>query len=86
LTRCLAPDTCTGVSEILDTRGMKCPLPALKAQKRLQALPAGARLTVLASDPMARIDIPHLCRSEGHTLIEAREDAGELQFDIEKAG
>lgn len=70
--------------EILDTTGLKCPLPALKAQKRLDALPPGARLTVLASDPVAKIDIPHLCQREGHRLLELVEGDG-LRFEIERA-
>ena len=74
------------MNEILDTRGLKCPLPALKAQKRLQTLPGRARLTVLASDPLARIDIPHLCQTEGHALLATHQDAGGLRFDIEKGG
>jgi tRNA 2-thiouridine synthesizing protein A len=44
-------------TEIVDARGLRCPLPVLKAEKRLAALPAGAELMVLATDPMAKIDI-----------------------------
>lgn len=74
--------------ETLDARGLKCPLPALKTQQRLDRLAAGERLTVLANDPMARIDIPHLCQAEGHTLVGQVEDTatGEWRFEIEKTG
>lgn len=50
----------------IDARGLKCPLPVLKMEKRLAALPSGASLIVLATDPMARIDIPLHCRQHGH--------------------
>ena len=70
----------------LDARGLLCPLPVLKARKRLQALHAGERLTVWADDPAARIDIPHYCHEAGHELAEQRED-GDIQiYVIAKCG
>ncbi|GLQ34083.1 hypothetical protein GCM10007939_03660 [Amylibacter marinus] len=54
----------------LDATGLLCPLPVLKARKRLQALPVGACLRVLADDPAAVIDIPHFCTEQGHDLVE----------------
>ncbi len=71
------------MSEVLDTRGLRCPLPALKAEKRLDGLARGARLIVLASDPMAKVDIPFMCQRRGFRLIEESEAAGELRFEIE---
>ncbi len=69
----------------VDVRGLKCPLPVLKTEKALASLPPGGTLTVLATDPVAKIDIPLLCRKGGHqctlgTVGEA------LQFSIVKAG
>ena len=52
--------------ETLDARGLKCPLPVLKMEKRLAQLPAGTSLIVLATDPMAKVDIPLHCRQNGH--------------------
>jgi tRNA 2-thiouridine synthesizing protein A len=70
--------------EVLDARGLKCPLPVLKMEKRLAQLPAGAALTVLATDPMARIDIPLYCTQHGHACVVGN-DAGALSFAIVKA-
>lgn len=71
--------------ETLDTRGLKCPLPVLRMEKRLAALAPGARLLVLATDPMARIDIVLYCRQNGHACVLT--EAGEvLRFEILKAG
>lgn len=58
-------------SEIVevDARGLLCPLPVLRARKRLLALPPGAVLRLLATDPMAEIDIPHFCTEAGHELV-----------------
>ena len=67
--------------EIIDCRGLKCPLPVLKTEKRLGSLPPGAVLQVLATDPMARIDIPLYCRQHGHAcLVEAEGDG--FRFSI----
>jgi tRNA 2-thiouridine synthesizing protein A len=70
--------------EVLDARGLKCPLPVLKMEKRLAQLPPGAALTVLATDPMARIDIPLYCTQHGHACVVGN-DAGALSFAIVKA-
>lgn len=74
-----------GEDEVLDARGLKCPLPVLKMEKRLDELPAGARLTVLATDPVAKIDIPLYCLQHGHQYA-ACDEAGLLRFEIVKKG
>lgn len=69
---------------ILDCRGLKCPLPVLKMEKRLSQLPAG-RLVVLATDPMAKVDIPLYCKQHGYECaVSAEGDV--LRFEIVKAG
>lgn len=77
----------TGAPEPLDARGLRCPLPVLKLRKRLQALPGGARLEMIADDPAARIDVPHFCNEQGHRLV-TEEDApdGAIRFVVEKKG
>lgn len=50
----------------LDARGLKCPLPVLRARKILLSMRAGEVLCVLADDPMAAIDLPHFCHENGH--------------------
>lgn len=67
----------------IDARGLKCPLPVLKMEKRLAALPPGATLIILATDPMAKIDIPLYCRQNGHSCaIVTTDDAS--QFTVVK--
>ena len=56
------------MDETLDLRGLKCPLPAMLAKKALARMQAGAVLTVLADDPLAAVDIPHMCHGEGHAV------------------
>ena len=54
--------------ETLDTTGLLCPLPVLKARKRLMALEPGQVLALVADDPAAQIDVPHFCNEQGHSL------------------
>jgi tRNA 2-thiouridine synthesizing protein A len=56
-------------ASFLDARGLLCPLPVLKARKRLLGLAKGAELQVLADDPAAAIDMPHFCAEQGHSLL-----------------
>ena len=55
--------------EEIDLRGLKCPLPALMARKHLRAASPGAEIRVVADDPMAAIDVPHMCRQEGFEVV-----------------
>jgi tRNA 2-thiouridine synthesizing protein A len=73
------------MDETLDLRGLKCPLPALLAKKALARLAPGAVLTVLASDPMAVVDIPHMCHGEGHAVDNVTARDGYTEFSIKKA-
>ena len=60
--------------ETIDLRGLKCPLPALFARRALEKAPPGARLAILTDDPMAPIDVPHMCRQEGYTVLAVEKD------------
>ena len=59
----------------LDCEGLLCPLPVLRARKRLLTLAPGALLAVRATDGMAAIDLPHFCAEAGHAFL-ASEDLG----------
>jgi tRNA 2-thiouridine synthesizing protein A len=71
--------------EVLDLRGLKCPLPALRARKRLAAMAPGCLLVVEATDPMSAIDIPNMARETGDALEAAERDGPVLRFRIRKA-
>ena len=68
----------------LDTKGLNCPLPVLKAKKAINGLTAGDTLQVLATDPGAVKDFQAFCRATGHELVESGEDAGVYTFLIKK--
>ena len=68
--RCRTPYLCAMMEDdILDATGLLCPLPVLKARKRLKAMASGQMLRVLATDPAAVIDMPHFCRESGNLLL-----------------
>ena len=69
---------------ILDLRGLKCPLPVLKARKAMKSLPKGAHIWVETTDPLAVIDIPAFCNENGHALIETVERENHHLFLLEK--
>ncbi len=75
----------TDETETLDALGLLCPLPVLKARKRLKSLPAGGLLRILADDPAAIIDVPHFCTEAGHTLISADSSNGQQIYLIRKS-
>ena len=70
--------------EPLDLTGLKCPLPALMTRRRLAAMPAGATITVIADDPMAAIDVPHMCRTEGYEVLEVIREGDIARFVLRR--
>lgn len=70
----------------LDAAGLLCPLPVLKARKRLKAMSEGAVLRLIATDPAAVIDVPHFCSEAGHGLIAAQTVADQQIYLIRKGG
>lgn len=71
------------VTEI-DARGLRCPLPVLRAQKLLAGLAPGALLRIRTDDPMALIDMPHFCAQAGHDLLSQEEDGAGHLFEIRR--
>jgi tRNA 2-thiouridine synthesizing protein A len=72
----------------LNLRGLKCPLPALKARKALTRLAAGDRLILECTDPLSMIDIPNLIRETGDVLEAGGRDEREASlfvFQIRKS-
>ena len=72
-------------ANILDLRGLKCPLPALMTRRHLAKLAPGIQITVLADDPLSVVDIPHMCGAEGHTVIAVNKQDDHQVFEIRRA-
>jgi tRNA 2-thiouridine synthesizing protein A len=69
---------------LIDARGHRCPVPTLRLRKALEAAPAGARVRLLADDPMARIDVPHFVTEVGADILEREDRDGALSFLVAK--
>ncbi|MCJ7875088.1 sulfurtransferase TusA family protein [Marinovum sp. 2_MG-2023] len=72
------------MTDTLDATHLLCPLPVLKARKRLKSLAKGDVLRLLADDPAAVIDVPHFCQEAGHTLLESHDAEGVQVYLIQK--
>lgn len=70
---------------LVDARGHRCPVPTLKLRRALEAAPAGARVRLLADDPLARIDVPHFAGQIGAEVLEQGEADGALTFLVRRA-
>ncbi|PHQ71122.1 MAG: sulfurtransferase tusA [Sneathiella sp.] len=71
--------------QLLDTSGLSCPLPVLKAKKALKALGEGDVLTVIATDPASYIDFEHYCHISGNALEKYSEQDGVFTYIIRKS-
>src|SRR5437660_12308026 len=69
---------------LLNLRGLRCPLPALKTRKALTRLASGDTLVVECTDPLSAIDIPNLLRETGDILEDNIEEPGVYVFRIRK--
>jgi tRNA 2-thiouridine synthesizing protein A len=73
-------------TQVLDTKGLSCPLPVLKAKKALKELPTGGTLEVLATDPGSMKDFEAFCRTTGNELVESAVDGKTYRFVIRRTG
>lgn len=70
--------------QVLDLRGLKCPMPVLKATKAMKSLASDDQIILETTDPLAVIDIPAFCMEQGHTLLETHELDGYHKFLVQK--
>jgi tRNA 2-thiouridine synthesizing protein A len=70
--------------EVLDLRGLKCPLPALLAKRALMRAAAGTSFDVIADDPLAAIDIPHMCAQEAFEVVASRREGQLVRLTLRR--
>ena len=70
--------------QVLDAKGLNCPLPILKAKKALMDVPIGGTLQVLATDPGAVKDFEAFCRTTGNDLLESKSEGKQFEFLIRR--
>lgn len=70
--------------QLLDAKGLNCPLPILRAKKALKDVPVGGTLHVLATDPGAVKDFEAFCRATGNELLESKNESNVFSFLIKR--
>ncbi len=70
--------------QVLDTKGLSCPMPLLKTKKAIGSLNSGQILEVLGTDPGSKNDLPNWCGRSGHTFLGDKEGNGFFRFFIQK--
>ena len=68
----------------LDTRGLNCPLPILKAKKALAEMASGEMLRVVSTDPGSMRDFQAFARQTGNELVEQGEADGAFWFVLRR--
>ena len=66
----------------IDATGLLCPMPVLKLQKSMRGLVPGTRITLIATDPMSYLDVRHYCETQGHKLLNVREENDQFTYEI----
>jgi len=70
---------------VVDTIGLNCPLPILRAKQALIRVPVGGTLEILATDPNSVDDFEWFCRLSGHLLAEFSSENGVYRFVIKRS-
>jgi len=70
----------------VDARGLACPEPVLRLRAALRAVAPGTHVRMLASDPLAAVDVKAYCLRSGHALVSERAAGGEWEFVVAKKG
>ncbi len=72
------------MNQCLDLKGLKCPLPVLRAKKALRGMAPGTELEVIATDPGSVSDFRAFCEVTGNALLESTETGGIFTYRIRK--
>ena len=72
------------MNEPLDLRGLKCPLPALLAKRALQRAAAGSVIEIVTDDPLAAVDVPHMCHRENFEIVSLKREGDLAQMVLRK--
>ena len=70
--------------EVLDCKGLSCPMPILKLSKAMKKLDVGKVIEMHGTDPGSKTDVPSWCEKMGHELLETSESEGVYMFFIRR--
>jgi len=69
-------------AKIVDCRGLLCPEPVLRARRALDGLAPGVEVEIVATDPLAELDLQVYCQRSGHRFVGAQTRNGETRVRI----
>lgn len=72
------------IAQTVDARGLSCPMPIVRTAQAAKALPSGAAIEVLATDPGSTKDLTAWCKATGNELIEQTVDGAVFRFVIRR--
>lgn len=72
------------ITQTIDARGLSCPMPIVKTAQAVRALPSGAVVELVATDPGSIKDIAAWCRATGNELVEQTSDGAVYRFVIRR--
>ncbi len=72
-------------NNVVDAKGLACPLPIVRTKKAMDAIVTGEVLEVHVTDKGAAVDFPAWASAGGHEILEQTDDAGVLKIFIKKA-
>lgn len=68
--------------QLVDARGLSCPQPVLMLRQALRPLAPTTRVALLATDPMASVDVRAFCLRAGHVLLAEEPAADHTRFIV----
>ncbi|MDH7508363.1 MAG: sulfurtransferase TusA family protein [Methanomassiliicoccales archaeon] len=71
-------------TEILDCRGLMCPMPIVKLAKKIKEVEPGSLIELIADDVGSKEDVPAWCKRTGNELVEMKEEGGVYKYIIKK--
>jgi tRNA 2-thiouridine synthesizing protein A len=66
--------------QVLDCRGLSCPMPILKTKKTMGGMKSGQVLEVQSTDPGTKNDLPAFAKRAGHEYLGEKEEQGFVRF------
>ena len=71
-------------NQVLDCKGLSCPLPVLKTKKAMDGLALGQILEMISTDPGSKADIAAWTKRTGNELLDTVEESGTFRFFLKK--
>jgi tRNA 2-thiouridine synthesizing protein A len=72
------------VAQVVDAKGLSCPMPIVKTAQAIKGLASGQLLEVLATDPGSVKDFAAWAKTTGNAIVEQTSEGGVFRFVLRK--